>query len=117
MGHEADCAGPGVLCQCPTGQALERQLDRMRVESGAPPVSPDIDERGELIAALQQTTDMVAGLLRLTALLLSSLEAGDRMSTAEITRLREHTELWQAQLDRMRQRLASVTIEPPARVQ
>ena len=30
MGHDADCAGPGVLCQCPTGQALERQLDEKR---------------------------------------------------------------------------------------
>jgi len=32
MGHDADCAGPGMLCRCAAGQALERQLDRMRTQ-------------------------------------------------------------------------------------
>lgn len=30
--HDPDCAGPAMLCACPIGQELERQLDAIRAE-------------------------------------------------------------------------------------
>jgi hypothetical protein len=40
-----------------------------------------------------------------------------QLTQADVERLREHAALWRQQLERLRQRLASVTIEPPTRVQ
>jgi hypothetical protein len=42
---------------------------------------------------------------------------GRQLTHADVERLREHSTLWRQQLERVRQRLASVTIEPPTRVQ
>jgi len=75
------------------------------------------DERGELIAALHHTAAMVEGLLTLLERLLLSLETQAPPSSEKIDEVRRHAAVWRTQLDRMRQRLASVTIESPARPQ
>jgi hypothetical protein len=75
------------------------------------------DERGELILALQHTAAMVEGLLTLLEGLLASVEADARPSSDDIDALRRHASVWRTQLDKMRRRLASATVEPPGRVQ
>jgi hypothetical protein len=44
-------------------------------------------------------------------------ESGRHLTDAELKQLREHQTIWRSDLERLRQRLASVTIEPPTRVQ
>ena len=74
-------------------------------------------ERADLIAALSKTAEMVGLLLDALDVLLASYVAGEQPSTGDVQRLREHSELWRQQLERLKQRLASVTIEPPSRPQ
>ena len=73
------------------------------------------DGRGELIAALHQVTTFAEGLLSLTEKLQHALEAGVPMSDEDGARLRGGIENWRAQLDVFKQRLPSVTIQPPDR--
>lgn len=50
-------------------------------------------------------------------MLIKALESGVHPSHDQIAELREQAALWREQLDRVRQRLAGVTIEPPSRPQ
>ena len=72
------------------------------------------EERAELIAALSRTAEMVGLLLDV---LLVSYVAGQQPSAGDVERLTEHSALWRQQLEKLRSRLASLTIEPPTRVQ
>lgn len=75
------------------------------------------EERAELIAALSRTADMVAGLLDALDILRVALEAGRQPTGGDLERLREHSALWRRQLEKLRSRLAGLTIEPSKRVQ
>ncbi len=75
------------------------------------------DERTELIAAWQHTAFMVEGLLGLLEELLVSVETQAPPSAERVEEIRRHTAVWRTQLERMRQRLTSATIEPPERSQ
>jgi hypothetical protein len=116
MRHD-DCGEPGEPCACLLGRSIVRQLDRMRAVGVADAVSVEADERAELIAAVSHTAEMVSRLLDLVNRIVAGFEAGHQLTDADVQRLREHGALWQQQLERLRQRLASVTIEPPTRVQ
>jgi hypothetical protein len=116
MRHD-DCGEPGEPCACLLGRSIVRQLDRLRNVGVADAVSVEADERAELIAAVSHTAEMVSRLLDLINRIVVGFEAGRQLTEADVQRLREHGALWQQQLDRLRQRLASVTIEPPTRVQ
>ena len=72
------------------------------------------EERVDLIAALSRTAEMVGLLLDV---LLVSYVAGQQPSAGDVERLTEHSALWRQQLEKLRSRLASLTIEPPRRVQ
>jgi hypothetical protein len=116
MRHD-DCVEPGEPCACLLGRSIARQLDRLRNVGVADAVSVEADERAEFIAAVSHTAEMVSRLLDLINRIVVGFEAGRQLTEADVQRLREHGALWQQQLDRLRQRLASVTIEPPTRVQ
>ena len=75
------------------------------------------EERAELIAALSQTADLVELLLRQIELLIVAQESGRRLTDAELKQLHDHQTIWRGDLERLRNRLASLTIEPPTRVQ
>jgi hypothetical protein len=75
------------------------------------------DERAEWIGAVSKTTEMVEALLDALDSLRMSLEAGHRPTAADLQRLREHSLVWRQQLDRLRQWLGSIMIEPPTRLQ
>jgi hypothetical protein len=75
------------------------------------------EQCADLVAALTHAPEMVGGLLDVTHRLLTTFEEGIRPPAQKLAELREHQALWQEQLERLRQRLASVTIEPPTRVQ
>jgi hypothetical protein len=116
MRHD-DCVEPGEPCACLLGRSIARQLDRLRNVGVADAVSVEADERAEFIAALSKTADMVELLLRQIDLLMLAHESGRHLTDAELKELREHQTIWRSDLERLRQRLASVTIEPPTRVQ
>jgi hypothetical protein len=80
-------------------------------------VSFSDEERAELIAALTKTAEMVGLLLDALDTLLVAYVAGQQPTAADVERLQDHSALWRQQLDRLKQRLASLTIEPPTRVQ
>lgn len=73
-------------------------------------------DRDELITAMHQMAVMVDGLLDLTERLAESLKSGDRPSPEQIDDLQDRAALWRQQHDRVRQRLASATVEPSNRV-
>jgi hypothetical protein len=75
------------------------------------------EERAEMIAALSRTADLVAGLLDALDILRVALEAGRQPTEGGLERLREHSALWRRQLEKLRSRVAGLTIEPPTRVQ
>ena len=75
------------------------------------------EERAELIAALSRTAEMVGLLLDAPDVLLVSYIAGQQPSAGDVERLTEHSALWRQQLEKLRSRLASLTIEPPTRPQ
>jgi hypothetical protein len=77
-------------------------------------VSVTDEERAELIAALRRTAEMVGLLLDV---LLVSYVAGQQPSAGDVERLTEHSALWRQQLEKLRSWLASLTIEPPTRLQ
>jgi hypothetical protein len=81
-------------------------------------VSFSDEERAELIAALSKTADMVELLLRQIDLLIVAQESGRRLTDAEFTQLHDdHQTIWRRDLERLRNRLASLAIEPPTRPQ
>jgi hypothetical protein len=76
------------------------------------------DERTELIGALHQVTGFAEGLLALTRQLLDSLEGGrERPSEEDLSTMRAGLEKWQAALEGIRRRVASMTITRPERMQ
>jgi hypothetical protein len=75
------------------------------------------EERAELIAALGRTAEMVGLLLDALDVLLVSYVAGQQPSAGDVERPTEHSALWRQQLEKLRSRLASLTIEPPTRAQ
>jgi hypothetical protein len=75
------------------------------------------EERAEFIAALTKTADMVELLLRQIDLLILAHESERQLTDTKLRQLHEHQTMWRSDLERLRQRLASVTIEPPTRVQ
>ena len=75
------------------------------------------EERAELIAALSRTDDMVEVLLRQIDLLSFAQESGRRLTDPELKQLHGHQTIWRGDLERLRNRLASLTIEPPQRPQ
>jgi hypothetical protein len=60
---------------------------------------------------------MVELLLRQIDLLIVAQESERRLTDAELTQLQDHQTIWRGDLERLRHRLASLTIEPPTRVQ
>jgi hypothetical protein len=80
-------------------------------------VSFSDEERAELIAALSRTAEMVGLLLDALDVLLVSYVAGQQPSAGDVERLTEHSAQWRQQLEKLRSRLASLTIEPPPRPQ
>jgi hypothetical protein len=60
---------------------------------------------------------MVALLLNQIDRLILVAEAGRLPNETELLQLREHQALWRADLERLRRRLSSATIEPPSRIQ
>jgi len=78
----------------------------------------DDTERAELIAALHQSAAFGEGMLELNERLLDALTSNaDRADGEEIEYLRAALGRWQEQMTTLRQRLASMTIEPPNRPQ
>jgi hypothetical protein len=77
----------------------------------------DSTERAELIAVLHQVTTFAEGLLRQTEQLLSALEADAKPSPHELAEVRANANLWREQVEILRKRLASLTVEPPSRPQ
>lgn len=76
------------------------------------------DERSELIGALHQVMTFAEGLLTLTRQLLESLEGGQERPRAEdLTQMRAGLERWEAALDGVRTRIASLTQLPTERLQ
>jgi hypothetical protein len=49
--------------------------------------------------------------------LLVSYVAEQQPTAGDVERLTEHSALWRGQLEKVRSRLASLTIEPPPRLQ
>jgi hypothetical protein len=98
-------------------RSIARQLDRMRSVGVADAVSVEADERAELLAAVTRMSEMVGALLDLVDRIVVGFDGGQQLTQADVERLREHSTLSRQQLERLRQRLASVTIEPPTRVQ
>jgi len=74
-------------------------------------VSFSDEERAELIAALTKTAEMVGLLLDALDTLLVAYVAGQQPTAGDVERLIEHSALWRKQLEKLRSRLASVTIE------
>jgi hypothetical protein len=66
------------------------------------------DERAELIGAVTRTTEMVGALLDLVDRIVIGFDDGRQLTQADVERLREHSTLWRQQLERLRQRLASL---------
>ena len=75
-------------------------------------------ERAELIAALHQTTSFAESLLDINERLVKALSGeGEPPSEADLAYMREGLERWRGQLAGVRQRLASLLVEPPHRPQ
>jgi hypothetical protein len=74
-------------------------------------------ERAELIAALVHTATMVEGLLKIAETLLASLRADARPPEQELRELELQANTWRRQLDILRRRLTTLTVEPPERPQ
>jgi hypothetical protein len=89
----------------------------MRNVGVADAVGVEADERAELLAAVTRTSEMVGALLDLVERIVVGFDDGRLLTQADVERLREHSTLCRQQLERLRQRLASVAIEPPTRVQ
>jgi hypothetical protein len=60
---------------------------------------------------------MVEGLLKIAETLLASLRADARPSEQELRELELQANTWRRQLDILRRRLTTLTVEPPERPQ
>ena len=80
-------------------------------------VSVSHQERAELIAALTNSVLVADGLLEACQYLTRALEWKTPPTEQQIADAREHLERCRQDLDKLKQRLASLTIEPPTRVQ
>jgi hypothetical protein len=60
---------------------------------------------------------MVELLLRQIDLLIFAQESGRQLTDAELKQLHDHQTISRCDLERLRNRLASITIEPPTRMQ
>jgi hypothetical protein len=80
-------------------------------------VSFSDEERSEFIATLTNAVVVADGLLEACRHLANALEWRSRRAMCRITAARTHLEHWRLELDKLKQRLASLTIEPPTRVQ
>jgi hypothetical protein len=75
-------------------------------------------ERAELIAALQQSTTFAESLLDLNERLLDALTTGaSRPDAEELEYLRAGLARWREQVERLRQCINGLTVEPPERLQ
>jgi hypothetical protein len=95
-------------------QEKRSDFEAERVGGGAA-VSFSDEERAELIAALTKTAEMVGVLLDALDMLLVAYVAGQQPTAGDVERLIEHSALWRTQLEKLRSRLSSMTIEPPRR--
>jgi hypothetical protein len=68
------------------------------------------EERAEFIAALSKTADMMELLLRQIDLLIFAQESGRRLADAELKQLHDQQTMWRRDLERLRNRLAILTI-------
>jgi hypothetical protein len=76
----------------------------------------DETERAQLIAALHQSVAFGEGMLELNELLLDALSSGANPPDAEdIEYMRAGLRRWQEQIEKLRQRVASLMIEPANR--
>jgi hypothetical protein len=75
------------------------------------------EEHSELLKALVNAVMIADGMLESCRHLTNALEWQTAPSPQQIQAARQHLERWRADLDTLKQRLASVTIEPPTRVQ
>ena len=75
------------------------------------------EERAELIAALTNTVTFAAALLEACRHLTNALEWQTPPTAQQIKDARKHLDRWRQNLDKLKQRLASLAIEPPKRVQ
>ena len=75
------------------------------------------DERTELIGAPTNAVLVADGLLEACRHLIDALEWKTPPSDEQIAAARTHVDRWRADLDKLKQRLASVTIQPPTRPQ
>jgi hypothetical protein len=82
-----------------------------------PAVSFSDEERGELIAALTDAVLTADGLLEACQRLTNALEWEPKPSTQQLEAARNTLAGWRKEIDRLKQRLASITIPPPARPQ
>ena len=74
------------------------------------------DERADLIAALTNAVLVADGLLEACRHLTGALEWKPPPTEQQIADARKHLERRRKELDKLKQRLASLTIEPPTRV-
>jgi hypothetical protein len=82
-----------------------------------PAVSISDEERAQLIGALTNAVLVADGLLEACRHLIKALEWKTPPSDEQIAAARTHVDRWRADLDKLKQRLVSVTIEPPSRPQ
>jgi hypothetical protein len=75
------------------------------------------EERAELIGALTNAVLVADGLLEACRYLTKALEWKSPPTEAQIGEARTHLNRWREDRDKLKQRLASVTIEPPTRPQ
>src|SRR5574341_133073 len=84
-----------------------------------PPLTTmDSQQRAELIAVLHQVTSFAEALLEVNERLLGAISGkGDRPTEADLAYMRAGLEQWREQLAGVRQRIGSLTVEPPTRPQ
>jgi hypothetical protein len=75
------------------------------------------EERAELIGALTSAVLVADGLLEACQHLTKALESKSPPTEQQIADARKHLERSRKDLNKLKQRLASLTIEPPTRVQ
>jgi hypothetical protein len=80
-------------------------------------VSFSDEERAELVKALANAVLVAEGMLEACRHLTKALDWQTPPSPEQIEAARQNLDRWRAELDKLKQRLVAVTIEPPTRVQ
>jgi ubiquinone biosynthesis protein UbiJ len=80
-------------------------------------VSFSDEERAELIGALTNAVLVADGLLEACRHLTKALEWKAPPTDQQIAEASQHLDRWREDVDKLKQRLASLTIEPPTREQ